>query len=80
MYTVSALLRETEALFAGVSGEVIVDLGSVTRADSAGLALLIEWLRLARRQNLTITYRNLPAQLLQIADVSELQEVLPIQA
>lgn len=80
MHTVSALLRETEALFAEVGGEVVVDLGSVTRADSAGLALLIEWLRLARRQNLTITYRNLPAQLLQIAHVSELQDVLPIQA
>jgi ABC-type transporter Mla MlaB component len=43
------------------------------------LALLLEWQRLARRLNIVVTYRNLPHQLMQIAQVSELPDILPIE-
>ncbi|MDH3871274.1 MAG: STAS domain-containing protein, partial [Gammaproteobacteria bacterium] len=46
--TVSRMLKESRAGFLD-AGDIEVDLSGVTRADSAGLALLIEWLRTAER-------------------------------
>ncbi len=45
--TVPGLYRESAGWFAG-EGELVIDLAAVTRADSAGLALLVEWLKRAR--------------------------------
>lgn len=80
MQTVPAIARTANTFFEGVSGEVSVDLSAVTRADSAGLALLVDWLRLARRHHYTLQFKNLPEQLMQIARVSELHQILPIQS
>lgn len=54
-----------------------VDLGEVERADSAGLALLIEWTRRARGSGQDIRFTNLPDQMLAIARVSGLDTMLP---
>lgn len=61
-----------------VHGEkkVIVDLGAVKRADSAGLALLIEWRRQAERQQCKLYFDNIPQQLQAIASVSGVTELL----
>jgi len=80
MHTVSELEKEARPLFADVKGSICVDLAEVVHADSSGLALLLEWQRLARRGNFSISFRSLPDQLMQIARVSELQDILPIQA
>jgi phospholipid transport system transporter-binding protein len=72
------LLEQGAALLAMHSAPVRVDLGGVTRADSAGLALLIEWLRLARARRADIEFRNVPPQMLAIARVSGLDSVLPL--
>ena len=56
---------------------ISIDLGGVTRADSAGLALLIEWLREAERLDKTITFLNMPAQMQSIARVCGLDGILP---
>ncbi|MFP4132090.1 MAG: STAS domain-containing protein [Thiohalospira sp.] len=53
-----------------------VDLGGVTRADSAGLALLLDWLAGARRSAIPLEFHHLPAQLDAIARVSGIVEVL----
>ncbi|MCC6207860.1 MAG: STAS domain-containing protein [Gammaproteobacteria bacterium] len=76
--TVPALLERGSALLAGCEGQVRLDLGGVTRADSAGLALLIEWLRVARRGRARLEIRNMPAQLRAIARVSGLDSILPM--
>jgi phospholipid transport system transporter-binding protein len=60
-------------------GAVTVDLAGVTRADSAGLVLLVEWLRAAQLQNRPIHFQNIPAPLLAIAKVSSLDTLLPLQ-
>jgi phospholipid transport system transporter-binding protein len=62
-----------------MSGEVCIDLSGITRADSAGLALLIDWLRIARREKVTLRFEKLPEQLTQIAEVCDLHSVLPIE-
>ena len=56
-----------------------IDLSHVERSDSAGLALLVECLRDARQSGKTIRFFNIPAQMLAIARVSGLDEVLPLQ-
>lgn len=62
----------------GSAQAVRIDLQGIVRSDSAGLALLIEWMRVARRLDKPIQFLNIPAQMLAIARVSGLDEVLPL--
>jgi len=73
--TVPSVLRHAGGDMRGVSG-IRVDLKGVTRADSAGLALLVEWLRESERAGLSISFVNVPAQLLSIARVCGLEKIL----
>jgi phospholipid transport system transporter-binding protein len=54
----------------------VIDLAGVTASDSAGLALLIEWLSVAKGANRTLRYENIPSQLQQLARLSEVEELL----
>lgn len=69
--SVMALLRQSEPLFAACS-KVVIDLSQVERADSAGLALLVEWLRWARRRGQRFQVLALPQALADIAEVSNI--------
>jgi len=72
--TVTKLLPAgTAAIVAG--NAAIIDLGGVTASDSAGLALLIEWLSVARHAQRTLRYENLSAQLHQLALLSEVEDL-----
>jgi phospholipid transport system transporter-binding protein len=73
--TVSALL--TEGVAAINEGRAsVIDLSSVTASDSAGLALLIEWLSVAKAVNHPLRFENIPSQLQQLARLSEVEELL----
>jgi phospholipid transport system transporter-binding protein len=63
------LLAAGERLFAGLPA-VSVDLGGVTQVDSATLALLLEWRRLAARRGNAVTYTGLPGRLVALARLS----------
>lgn len=70
-----------EALHAGLAliphgGECTVDLSQVTEADSAGLAVLVEWLATARVRSSRIHYQGIPAQILAVARISDLDDLL----
>lgn len=52
----------------------VIDLAEVTRTDSAGLALLIEILKQMKDQS--IAFRHIPSQMLTLAQVSGVQEIL----
>ena len=56
--------------------EVLVDLSEVTRMDSAGLALLVDWQGQARARRTKLRFRNLPADIAGIAEVYGLDAVL----
>jgi phospholipid transport system transporter-binding protein len=73
--TVSALLTAGVAAIAGGRAAVI-DLAGVTTSDSAGLALLIEWLSVAKAANHALRFENIPTQLQQLARLSEVEELL----
>ncbi len=76
--TVTALNGQAARLFASQSGDLTVDLGGVNRADSAGLALLIEWLRWARLHGVALRFRRMPAQMRTMAAVSDLEPILSV--
>ncbi len=73
--TVSSLLRVgAGAIERDQAG--VIDLGGVTSSDSAGLALLIEWLSVAKGANRALRYENIPSQIQQLAHLSELDDLL----
>lgn len=76
--SVPKLLDATADLFRQSGQQVRIDLAKVTRADSSGLALLIDWMRTARRQHQQLSFRRLPAQLLDMARVSGIEALLPL--
>src|SRR5262245_53220359 len=51
-------------------------LADVTEADSAGLAVLVEWLATARKRGSTIRYESIPVHILDVAKISDLDELL----
>ena len=73
--TASDVLEESEARFAQAS-RIDVDLGGVGESDSAGLALLIEWLRMARQWQKGIRFANVPAQIEALARISEVEDLI----
>jgi phospholipid transport system transporter-binding protein len=73
--TVSALLPlGVEAINADHAA--VIDLAGVKASDSAGLALLIEWLSVAKGSNRSLRFENIPSQLQQLARLSEVEELL----
>lgn len=72
--TVTALLKQSRESFAG-SSRLELDLGLVTESDSAGLALLLEWLRMARHASQQIHFSNMPAQISALARISEVDDL-----
>jgi len=49
---------------------LIIDLVQIDRADSAGLAFLIEWIKNAVKNKQQICFKNIPEQLLALAALS----------
>lgn len=77
--TVTALWRDSRPLLAAGGAQLQIDLAGVGRADSAGLALLVEWLRSARAAGTELVFLAVPAQLLAIASASGVEHLLPLQ-
>lgn len=73
--TVPALYRDSAGWFAG-DGELEIDLGGVTRTDSAGLALLLEWLRRARAVKRPLRFANIPDQVQTLIRINGLTDAL----
>ena len=55
-----------------------IDLRGITRADSAGLALLVEWTAKARLHGTNIHFRNMPGQMRAIARITEIDKLLSL--
>lgn len=59
--------------------DIEIDLQHVTQADSAGLALLVDWMRTAKNAKKSIAFKHLPEQMNAIAKASGLDELLPLK-
>lgn len=61
------------AIPAGTS-QICIDLAEVNKTDSAGLALMIEWIRIYQQKQIDISFKHIPEQLLALAKLSGLDE------
>ena len=74
--TVAALRSQGRQVFAGVAGDIVVDLGGVERTDSGGLALLVDWLAWAQAAGRKLKFSALPEALRALARVSDVEDLL----
>ena len=73
--TAGQLLEAGKAVFSS-QADVTINLHEVTSVDSAGLALLLEWLRQARADGRAVRFVDIPQKLLAIARLSGVEALL----
>ena len=79
--TGAQLRSEGEKLIrASNAATVVVDCAEVEHASSVGLSLLLAYMRVAKQAGKGLAVRALPVEMRQIAEVSGLLEILPLQA
>jgi phospholipid transport system transporter-binding protein len=75
--TAAAIWRDgLRALEGCGDGAVEIDCAGIERADSAGLAVLIEWLAWGSQRDRDVRLQALPPSLVEIARISELEELI----
>lgn len=72
---VCALLAESKAL--GSNRDVEIDLAGVSDVDTASISLMFEWLREAHATKHKVTFANLPKNLLSLATLYGVLELIP---
>ena len=75
MVSAPAVLEEGRRLLR--AGDLVVDFAAVTVADSAALALLLDWMRSARATGNRMSVRNLPASMVSLAALYDIDSLLP---
>lgn len=73
--SVTDLWRQSADMFSS-DGVLQIDLAAVTHTDSAGLALLVEWLREASRRGARLEFLNMPEQMLSLASAANVEPLL----
>jgi phospholipid transport system transporter-binding protein len=74
--TASSLLASGVSALSG--SDAVFDLAAVTNVDSSGLAVLFGWQRVAQTQGKTLRIENPPHNLISLAEVYGVTEILPI--
>lgn len=78
--TVEQALAQSRKLFLVQEGDLTVDLSGVGRGDSAGLALLIHWVRELRGSGRYLSFIHVPPHLMRLAEASDLTNILPFSS
>ena len=73
--TAERILRESEAPFEEHT-QLEIDLSGVTLTDSAGLALLLEWVTWANHTVREVRFTALPDRIMAIAKTTEVERLL----
>ncbi len=73
--SVMNLLHQSRVLFRGEE-RVRLDFSGVERTNSAGLALLIEWIKEARRGSWILELSNLPEGLMAMARICDVESLI----
>ncbi len=75
-------LNTVKALFDGGlpqgQSSLVVDLSAVDAVDSAAVSLMLVWLREAQRRNITLCFSNIPENLMSLARLYGVADVLPV--
>lgn len=75
--TVNSLKKQTIGLFNAAS-EIQFDLSAVSQSNSAALALMLEWLKAAQKDQVSLSFSNFPEHLRQLARVYGIEQDLNI--
>ena len=65
-------------LHPGNGERLVVDLAQVDAVDSSAVSVLLQWSRLSRENGVQLSFINLPSNLLSLANLYDVAEVLPI--
>jgi len=71
--------QQGECLISKAAEHCEIDFSQVTRAGSAALTLLFSWLRHSANLQKTLVFTNLPDDLLGVAQVSGVDQILPLK-
>lgn len=74
-YNVMSVYQKSLSFFQNQK-EMIIDFSKVITANSAAIALMIEWEKYAKRTTKSVSFRSVSADLMAIAKVSDLQTLL----
>lgn len=74
MNNAAALESEGAALIG--DGMHCFDFSEVTAADSAGIAILFSWMRMAKAKGVELVFANIPAELQSLAAVYDVNDLL----
>ena len=72
--TVSAILAASKSLNMAVN--TTIDFAKVKDIDTATISLILEWQRRAKKENQTLKLENLPANLLSLAQLYGVAELI----
>ena len=75
--TAKSLKKQTIGLFNGPS-EIQFDLSAVSQSNSAALALLLEWLKMANKHQVSLSFSNIPEHLRELSRVYGIEQDLKI--
>ena len=78
-HTVPQFQTHAGSLLQGGAQPVTIDMKGVTQADSAGLALMIEWLQMARNGKRELAFANIPEQVSELIRVNGLQQMFGLE-
>lgn len=73
------LKQQGERLIDKASDHCEIDFSEVSRAGSAALSVLFCWIRHAANLGKTVEFTNLPENLLGVAKVSGVDQILPLK-
>lgn len=73
-----AMKAKGEQLLSSMDSNVIIDLAGVAQSGSAGVSVLLCWMRAAKSNKKELRFRNMPEKMFDIARVSSLDEFLPL--
>ena len=64
------------ALRTSTARDLEVDCSGITHSDSAGLAVLLDWMAVMKREGRPLCFASLPSGLLAVARISGVEEML----
>jgi phospholipid transport system transporter-binding protein len=76
--TVPNFLAQGTGWLDGGKGTIILDMKAVSKTDSAGLALMLEWLQQARKTECTIHFVNIPERVQVLIRVNGLTQAFSV--
>jgi phospholipid transport system transporter-binding protein len=77
-HTIQDIRKKSLTLFKDKK-TIIVNLSQVTRSDSSGVALLVEWMRMTVVGKQSIAFQDIPDYMMDIAKISGLNKILTVK-